>query len=340
MLVQCRCTGLVSLCIEATGTSELSVTLAGRGVERKAQVLSLRQQLTDLQRGPVFLAPSSWAEHGCLTQYHHSTARSLEELQSCPFASHLQHALQTASLQHLSLPSSCPAAFAAAHIANLPNIVRLHMTADTPTCSNPLLQALHTTAPLLQHLDITAMDDCGAVLVPHSWSCLSRLTSFNLSGHHGASFDLRQLSLMPTLHDINISLPCTGSLWDLTALTSATSLIIKRHIQAPECADAAAPSYAALQPAPAPPAHCTIATATAGHLGGASSCMEAATTGATVPAEWRGSLQQLELVHRGGLVAEVVPQLQGLRKLRAADFVITPEFCRWVIHQSAPTHYS
>jgi hypothetical protein len=214
---------------------------------------------------------------------------------------------------------------AAARIASMPLVVRLQITTDTPTSSNPLFRALHTAAPLLQHLHISTMHD-GGVLVPHSWSRLSRLTSFHVSGLYVGSFDLRQLSLMPTLHDINISLSCTGSFSDLTALTSATSLVLTCE---PECPDAAAASHAPPQPA----AHSTAATATAAHAGGGSSCMEAATRGVAIPAEWRRSLQQLELVHEGPLIAEVVPQLQGLRKLCAECFVITPEFCRWVMPQ-------
>jgi hypothetical protein len=322
----CRCTGLVSLRIDVTGWSELSVTLAGRGVDCKAQVHNLRQQLTALQQGPVFLAPSSWAEHGCLTQYHHSTSRR-DIQEPGPFEGYLQHALQTPSLQHLSLPSSCPQALAAARIANMPHLVRLQITTDTPTSSNPLFQALHTAVPLLQHLHIIAVDmpRSTQVLVPNSWSQLSRLTSFHLSGGYRASFDLRQLLLMPSLQNFNISIPSTGSFWDLTALTSATSLTLAC---APECPDAAASSHAVLQP---PPAHSTAAAATTAHARRAGSRMEAATRSVAVPAEWRRSLQQLELVHRGPLVAELVPQLHGLRTLCAGCFVITPEFCRWVM---------
>ena len=339
-LVACRFTSLVRLTIDGRRKASdklwsFRVTFTGSGIGAHAQALSLRQQLAAFQDSPTttFLAPSSWPHHACLTRFMRN--EHLYDLN--PYTSHTQHALQTPSLQDLSLHSPTPA-LTGALLSKLTNLTHLGFSTHTPTSRNPLLTSL-PSLPFLQRLHITiepspqgiynntVIDaEHTSVTLPPSWRQLSALTALSLYGPPAVSFQLHQLSALPALRNLRIRMPSTGSLADLTHLSRLTRL----HIQQPLVE--AGPPCGSLALLPVTSGGRAGGSAEGSYCAGEASRapVHQGTGIEAIPAAWSSKLQHLALSGPWPPLATVLPKLTALRQLSLTSFPITPKLCWWV----------
>jgi hypothetical protein len=292
-----RCTNLVTLDIkmhDAACNTTMFAGFMGQGTNHQTEALSMKHQLAAFQLHPAtFLDPASWPLHACLTSFTHRL------VDDNPYAAHLQNALRTPSLRHLSLLRNTLPPSIASEIATLTQLTHLAFSSETPNPTDPLVSSLASLS-LLRHLHINKLSsgtladlEPTQVIIPPSCRHLTLLTALHVSGGTIAVVRLPQLCILPSLEDMRVDVIAEGSLADLRPLSHLSKLTFKHTIVVPE--------------------------------------------GARDPEE-DGPPGLHELALRGPWppLATMLPRMTSLRVLALENFTVTPNLCRWVPQPSTP----
>jgi hypothetical protein len=288
----CRCSALEDFSMtyeEGFGFLPHRFHFKGQG-STPAEIRShLQRQITMFSSSTDFLAPSSWPACSCLISLQASYTHPLPQ----QLMRQLAAAMQTTSLASLHVSADGTDILnLLSNVSNLCGLTSLTIAADHVTSSTPpsVLAAIAALTNL-QALDTTTSFVEGAppTDIPPSWSQLQHLTLLRLKA---SSVDLRQVSMLPALQELQLGAYTTpvGTLASLFPLTGLTAL---------HCSDEPAVPEASIS-----------------------------SERVAVPAAWRAGLRNLEWSCRDSFCIPVVAQLTGLVDLELLDVELTPAVVR------------